>query len=336
MDRKKQVKGWILLGLVPLILLYIGSLYRIGGFSPVFTMTLLAAVPGVGLLALSGFRMAGSIPAWAAMAAGLLTALFGCEERGTAMLVWALCCGGPLAVSIVWPSRQKIRPLAMDALPVAGAVWLGGSLLYARWHFGTWQLSAVTRRIGESYLLLIDQMEQIYKELYPQGFPQELEQMLALIREQDQAVGFLMISLVAYLLFGSFFGCIWAADRIASQSKKERWLGSWSALIPSRGLSWAFFIAYFIAPFLGEEVQLPAMTVLNLLGFFYVFTALYTLLQLLREKGWRPVFQGLLVGGLFVLSFFSVNGSALAPYSLLLIAGLVVATTPAVVQKILK
>ena len=98
MERKNQVKGWILLGLAPLILYYIGTLYRVGGFSPLFTLTLLMAVPGVGLLILTGFRQAGSVPAWLSMTAGLIAALFACCEKGMAVLVWAVCCGGPLSV----------------------------------------------------------------------------------------------------------------------------------------------------------------------------------------------------------------------------------------------
>ena len=123
MERKNQVKGWILLGLAPLILYYIGTLYRVGGFSPLFTLTLLMAVPGVGLLILTGFRQAGSVPAWLSMTAGLIAALFACGEKGMAVLVWAVCCGGPLAVSLLWPGRPRIRPLAMSALPVAGSIW---------------------------------------------------------------------------------------------------------------------------------------------------------------------------------------------------------------------
>ncbi len=336
MERKSSFKGWIFLGLVPLILLYIGVLYRIGGFSPASVLMLMAAIPGVGLLSLTGYRLVGSVPAWVAMLLGLLAAFIGCGEKGTAVLIWALCCGGPLAVSLLWPNLPRIRPLAMGALPVAGVFWLGGSLLYAKWHFGTWQLAAVTRRIAERFLALIDQMEAVYREIYPEGFPEDLENMFTLLREQDQAMGFLMISFLAYLLLGSFFGCIWAADRIASPDRAARWLGSWASMIPTPGISWLYFIAYFAAPFLKESVQQTAVAVLNLLGFFYVFTALYTLLRLLRQKNWPPAVQFLLIFAGFVMAFLSAGGSALSAYSLLLIAGLVVATSPSIVKKILK
>ena len=336
MERKDRLKGWILLGLAPLILYYIGTLYRLGGFSPLLALTLLMAIPGLGVLTLTGFRRAGSVPAWLSMTVGLITTLFACGEKGMALLIWSVCCGGPLAASLVWPSRPRIRPLAKTALPIAGGVWLGGALLYTHWHFGTWELSVVTRRIAERYLGLVQELEKIYVQIYPDGFPAELQDLLAIIKEQDRTVGFLMISLVSYLLFGSFFGCVWAADRLASSCTKERWLGGWNTLIPHQGLAWLYFAAYFICPFLKESVQLPASTVLNLSGFFFVFAALYTLREWMRKKKVRSVLQFLLIGAGFALAFFTVNGGALSVYSLLLIAGLVVTTTPAVVKKIIK
>lgn len=336
MERRPSVKGWIFLGLTPLILLYIGGLYRLGGFSPLFALVLLFAIPGAGLLALTGYRLVGSVPAWSAMVLGLLTAFLGCGDKGTAVLIWALCCGGPLAVSLLWPNLPRIRPLAMAALPTAGALWLGGALLYARWHFGTWQLSAVTRRIAEQYLALVEQVEGIYAELYPEGFPEQLQGMLTLMKEQGQAVGFMLITYVSFLLLGSFFGCIWAADRIASPHKKDRWLGSWGAMVPTPGISWIYFFSYFGVTFLNEQVRPVAVAVVTLAGFFYVFAALYTLRCFMRKKNWHSALQFLILFAGFTLSLFTAYGSALEPYSLLLILGLVVTTTPAVTKKILK
>jgi hypothetical protein len=335
MNLKETIKGGIFLGLAPLILLYIGNLYRFGGFSPAFAMLLAVAIPGVGVLLLSGFRLMGSVPGWISMLLCLVVAYLATADAGTAVLVWAACCGAPIAVSLFWPNFPRLRPLVMGALPLAGGIWLGGGLLYAKLHLGGWDLSAITRKISEGFLAMLDQMEQIYGQIYTEGIPQEFHEMLALLREQHQIFGFSAICLAANLLMGSFFGSIWAADRIASPGPDQRWLGSWAVLFPSKGISWLFALAYFSVPFLADPIRQTMTGVLNLLGFFYVFAALYVFLQFLRKKNWPKPAQFLVIFTGFVLAFFSVGGLVLAPYSLLLVAGLVFCTSRHLTKKIL-
>lgn len=324
---KSKFKGFLYLGIATLILFYASVLYRGGGFSGAFTLTLFGAMAGAGIFYAAGYRLLGAVPAWAAMAMGLVVCLFGCQESGTALLLWAFGCGTPLAVSLVWSRRSKIRPLSMAALPLAGGIWLMGALLYSKLHFGSWALNAPVARIAEKYLVAVEQMEQIYRQIYPEGFPDQLIKMLEMMRGMDQTIGFFCIVFIAYALFGCFFLSVWAADRMA----QKRILGSWAVLIPPRSVSWIFMLGYFFSMFLAEPHYTTITATFHLFGFFYVFTALYALLQFLRRKNCGRFLRRLIIGGLFVLAYCSAGNSLVSVYSLLMMAGLVIATMPRIV-----
>lgn len=325
--RKAKLKGWLCLGLATWILFYASSLYRSGGFSGVFTLALFGAVAGAGILYTAGYRLLGSLPVWAAMATGLIVCLFTCGEGGTALLLWALCCGTPLAVSLLWGKLHQVRPLALAALPSASVIWLLGVLLYGKLHFGSWALNVSVERVAEKYLVAVGQMEQLYQQIYPEGFPEQLVKMLEMMRGMDQTIGFFCIVFIAYALVGSFFLSVWAADRMA----QKRWLGSWAALIPSRGISWIYMLGYFFTMFLADPYYTNITATFHLFGFFYVFTALYALLQFLRRKNCGRFLRQLIIGVLFVLAYCSAGSSLVSVYSLLMMAGLVIATAPRVI-----
>lgn len=325
--KKKNPKGWIYLGFASLILLYTSWLYRGGGFSGIFTLTLGAAMLCGGGFYLAGFRLLGSVPAWVALGLGGVLSYLGCGDGATAILVWALCCGTPLAVSLLWPNLPQVRPLSMAALPLAGGIWLGGTLLYSKLHFGSWALGTLTARIAEKYLDAVEQMEQIYRQIYPEGFPEQLVKMLEMMREMDRAIGFFCIVFIAYGLVGSFFAHLWIADRKA----EERWLGSWAAMIPTRAVSWIFMLGYFFTMFLAEPHYTNITATFHLFGFFYVFTALYTLLQFLRRKKVARFLRRLIIGGLFAMAYISAGNALISVYSVLMMAGLVIANAPRII-----
>ena len=322
--KKTKIKGFLYLGIATLILLYASVLYRSGGFSSAFALTLFGAMAGAGIFYAAGYRLLGALPAWAAMAAGLVVCLVGCKESGTALLLWALCCGTPLAVSLLWSKLHRIQPLAMAGLPLAGGIWLSGTLLYSKLHFGSWALNAPVERIGKQYLVAVEQLEQLYQQIYPEGFPEQLIRMLELMKGLDWTIGFLCIVSIAYALVGMFFLSVWVADRLA----EKRWLGSWDTLIPSRSISWVYMLGYFFAMFLAEPHYTNITATFHLFGFFYVFTALYAFLQFLRKKKIHAVWRRLIIGILFVLAYGSVGNSLVSIYSLLMMAGLVIATMP--------
>lgn len=324
---KSKVKGWLYLGIATLILSYAASLYRSGGFGGMFTLALFGAMAGAGIFYAAGYRRVGSLPTWSAMALGLVLALLACGDWGTGALLWALCCGTPLAVSFLWPRKRTIRPLAMAGLPLAGGIWVLGALLYGKLHFGSWDLSVLTHRIADKYLSAVEQMEEIYLQIYPEGFPEAVVKMLEMMRGMDYAVGFFSITFIAYALVGCFFLSVWAADRMA----EKRVLGSWASMIPSRGASWLFMLGYFLTMFLPDPYYLSVAATFQLFGFFYVFTALYALLQKLRKKHCPRFWRRLIIGGLFALAYISGANSLVSVYSIAMMVGLVIATKPYIV-----
>lgn len=330
------------MGIGSLILLYLGYTYQVGGWSMSYTLVLAAATIAAPPLYLTGYRLVGSFPAWIAMAAGLLFCWLGGCDIGTALLSWAFCCGTPLAVSLFWPNFPRIKLLCMAALPVAGGIWMAGALGYARLHFGSWDLSAITNRIGDYYLKTVDLLETAYRQslssmeaqlqqIYGDQLPkvmEEVELAIKLTREVSHEVSFQMIVMIAYGLLGLFFFGVWVADRAASPSVKERWLGSWSTLIPGRGISWLFMTAKIFSLFIGGTMAYTLFAVFDLFGYFYVFAALYYLLQFLRKKNWAPWIRGGLIGLLFILSYVFSGSLALSPYMLLMLVGLWIITSP--------
>lgn len=340
--KRESIKGWLFLGIGSLILFYLGYTYQVGGWSINYTMVLAAVTIAAPPLYLTGYRLVGSVPAWIAMAAGLLFCWLGGCDIGTALLGWALCCGTPLAVSLFWPNFPRIKPLCMAALPVAGGIWLAGALGYARLHLGSWDLSAITNRIGVYYLKMVDLVETIHRQtlpsmeaqlrpIYGDQLPQvmeQAEQSIKLLREVSHEVSFQIIVMIAYGLFGLFFFGVWVADRAASPSAKERWLGSWATLIPGRGISFLYMLLNIFSLFIGGTFGITLAAAFDLFGYFYVFTALYTLHRFLRKKNWPRLLRGGLIGLLFLLSYTLSGNIVLSPYMLLLFAGWWIATAP--------
>ncbi len=345
--KRESIKGWLFLGIGSLILFYLGYTYQVGGWSMNYTLVLAAAMIAAPPIYLTGYRLVGSIPAWIAMAAGLLFCWLGGCDIGTALLSWALCCGTPLAVSLFWPNFPRIKPLAKAALPVAGGIWLAGTLGYARLHLGSWDLSAITNRIAVYYLKAVDLTETLYRQSLPameeqlkQTYGNQLaqvleqaEQNIEVMREVSHEVSFQMIVMIAYGLFGLFFFGVWVADRAASPSAEERWLGSWSTLIPGPGISTLFMLGNIGSLFISGTLGFTLGAVFDLFGYFYVFTALYTLLQFLRKKNWPRWIRGGLIGLLFILSYVLSGNIVLSPYMLLLFAGWWIITTPKSIKR---
>lgn len=321
---KERIKGWLGLFGTLLILYYIGSVYRIGGFSAGFALVLLSGILAVPAVLLASYRRVGSLPAWVAIAAAFPVLYLAAKDTATAALAWALLCGAPLAVTFSWPYYKKLGPLTSHALPLAGAMWMGGALVYSKLHFGSWGVAAMTVRIAERYTVLVDRMEELYRQLYGADFPAQLGEAFEILRTQSAAMGFYMIMMIAYALVGAYFFGIWIADR----SVKGGWLGSWAVLIPGRGISWAFMLIYIFAQFIGGSWIATLMAVLYLFGFFFVFTGVYWIRRLMCKKQWPAVAQVPLIALLLIMAYFTVGGALLSPYTILLYLGWWIATMP--------
>jgi len=91
--KKERTKGWLGLFGTLLILFYIGSVYRIGGFSAGFALVLLSGILAVPAVLLASYRRVGSLPAWATVAAAFPVLYLAAGDTATAALAWALLSG---------------------------------------------------------------------------------------------------------------------------------------------------------------------------------------------------------------------------------------------------
>lgn len=330
--KKEQIKGWISLGIVLLIQLYMGAVYRLGAFSLSYAFVLAIAMLVIPVLVLFGYRRVGSVATWLVMAAALPLLYYSARDAAATLLTWALCFGAPLAVSLCWPHYKAVKPTAKFALPVAGAVWLGGSLVYCKLHFGGWALYAMTERIAERYAGLAGQLHGVYQQAYGGALPEQLEALFTAMQAQAASMGFYLITMAVYALVGSFFISVFLADK--SLPPESRWLGSWAGLIPGPGVSWIYMIVYLLVLFFADQNYQTFTAVLDLFGFFFVFAAVYRLMQLLRKKGVRAVWRVLLGVLMLVSAFFSAGGAMLSPYMVLMYLGWWLATTPKWIRQI--
>ena len=323
--KKEGFKGW--LGLVGslLILFYIGGVYRASHFSAGFCVALLSGILAVPAVLLASYRRVGSLPAWAAIVAAFPVLLYAMGDTATAVLAWVLTCGTPLAVTLYWPYFKKLRPMVAYALPTAGAFWMAGALGYSKLHFGSWNLYVMTERIAGRYSAMVEEMEVLYQNLYQENLPEQLKEAFQLLQTQAMAMGFYAVMMMAFALFGAFFLALWIADRAV---KGGGWLGSWSVLIPGRGISWIFMLSYILVQFIGGPQIAAVLAVIYLFGFFFVFTGIYWLRGLMKKKQWPALAQGLLIGLLLILSYCSVGGALLSPYTILMYLGWWIATLP--------
>ncbi|MBQ3085289.1 MAG: hypothetical protein IJC46_07580 [Clostridia bacterium] len=322
---KVDFKGILFLMLAALLMGYTGSVYRVAGFGLELIFMLAICILAVSTLVLMAFRRVGTLLTWLMLGASLLLIYATAREAGTSLLIWSLSCGTALASSVFWPSARKIRPLAQYALPAAAVVWLGGALGYCKLHLGRWHLASITRQIGGRYY---DLMEEAVSTVYGEKIPAYLQEQLELLREGGVIIGFMLVALLVYLLFGCFFLSVWLADR--SMGRKGRWLGSWETLIPGRGISMVFMLVHFLGLAMEGGSLLALTTALNLFGYFYVFTALYRLHCRWRKKNMNAVLRGGAIALLFALSLLSVGGSMLSVYTVAMYVGWFIASTPRV------
>ncbi len=317
----RQIKGGLCLIFAALLLFYTGSVYQAGGFSIAFALMLCISILAVSPLVLCGYRRLGTIPIWLMLAVSALLIYYASRDAATTLLIWTLSCGVALSVSVFWPNFRKIRPLTQYALPAAGLVWLAGALGYCKLHFGDWGLAAMNGRISARYVGFLERGASAIE----QGEVKEyVDQAVEYLKEFDFLIGFMMILMVVYLLFGSFFVAVYLADRTAG----SRWLGSWRTLIPGRGISMVFMLVHFMGLMMSAESLRALTATLNLFGFFYVFTALYRLHCWLRAKGINPHLRRGVVGLLFGLSYFSVGNSLLSVYTISMYVGWWIASAP--------
>lgn len=327
--KKEQVKGWIGLAVAMLLSVYLGNLYRVNHFGMQFLCILICGIVSVPPLILYGYRQLGTAPAWLAMAASFPLMLNAAEDPATVLLTWTLCFGSPLAVTFFWPRRPRIKDLAFGALPMAGLIWLGGALGYCKLHFGSWDLFAITERINYRCGILIEEMERLYRSTYGEKHPGSIEDAFELIQSQNSAMGFYFLSLAVYGLVGCFFLGVFLADR--SFPAKERWLGSWSALLPGRGIAMGYMLAYLLVLFFANgQAFLSWKAVFDLFGFFFVFAGIYRILLYFRRKNWNRVLQWGVVFLLFGLAFLTAGGALLSPYMILQFVGWWFVTSPRV------
>lgn len=326
--KKEQLKALISLGLMALLLSYTASVYRAGGFSPLFGFSFGLSALVCAPLMLAFFRRMGAFACWAVTAVFGLLLGFAAGDAATAVLICAFCFGAPVAISFFWPRFKETKTLVMLALPAAGAIDFLGTLVYCRLHFGQWGFEAMIARITMKILHLFDQMEALYTQLYSGELLKQMQKYMAVFREQASALSFSVAMMVVYALFALFFISLYYADRRAAKDGLGRWSGDWAGLIPGRGISWAYMGGYLLAMMAADPYYQVLSGVFGLFGFFYVFTALYRLLQYLRRKGIPPVIRGLLIGLLAVLSYFTAGGTLLSVYTILLFAGWWIATTP--------
>ena len=324
---KGYLKGIFSLAVPLLLLYYIGVLYRLSSFSLTTAITLFCAVFSVPPLLLGGYRMIGTAPAWLAIAGAFPLLYYGSRNTAFTVLVWCLCCGTPLAVSVFWPRLREIGSLTYHALPASGILWLGGTLVYCKLHFGVWDLAAATERISYRYLLMVEEMESAYKLMFGEPLPEPMPEGFEMMKTQSELMGFYVACMLIYALVGSWFLAVFLADR--SLPADGRWLGSWKSLIPDRRVTVVFMTVYVLLVIFGSgrfAVNLKA--VLDLFGFFYVFTSAYTLLQLMRKKKWPKIVCWGVVFLLLGLSYFTAGSVFISPYLLMVFAGFWIVASP--------
>ncbi|MBQ7090771.1 MAG: hypothetical protein IJN82_06605, partial [Clostridia bacterium] len=222
----KQIKGCLCLAFAALILFYTGSLYQAGGFGVAFSVMLCLSIVAVSPLTLCGYRRLGTIPTWAMLAVDAFLIYYASRDAAVTLLIWSLCCGVALSVSVFWPGLRRIRPMTQYALPAAGLVWLLGAFGYCKLHFGEWELAKMSQRISARY---VGFLERGVASIEQGDLKDYAEKAVDYLKEFDFLIGFLLIMMTVYLLFGSFFLAVYIADHLSEGS----WLGSWKTLTPS-------------------------------------------------------------------------------------------------------
>ncbi len=329
--RKQQIFGWIAAAISAMILIYCGALYRLAGFTAFFAAGLFGAMIAEPILLLFAYRRLGTLPLWLFCGGFYALLWWSMQDPATALLSWGVCCATPLAVSFFWPAMRGIRPMAYYALPAAGGLWLAALLGYCKMHFGSWNLSALTQRLNEGFIAMAEQLEQAYLQLYEGALPEQLIEPMEQFKALSAQAGFSVIMALVYTLFGVYFAALWLADR--SLPREQRWLGSWRALVPDRMVSRLYMPAYLIVIFLPSEKAAAFLAVLNLFGFFFVFTALYWLRRRFAARGMNSALQFFLIALMAAAAYLTVGGALLLPYSVLMCMGWWLALAPRLPQQ---
>ena len=319
--KKSKVYGWLNIGFCWLIMMELGTLCKATGgiLSAVFMLPLCAVLTS--MFFTSALRRLGTIDVWIGMGGAFFWVWYFSGALSATVLLWICCCAIPLAVSFVWPLHPQIKPLAMRALPVAGLLLGGGAVLFHKLRFGVWGISGIMERIELFWTMVFNAMEQQALQMYTGDKLKQISDILLVSRENLQSMVFSVILMVVYGYFGLFFWSVYSADRKAGKEGLGRMLGPWHKLIPSQGLSYLYMGGYLLSLFLSGKAYENFLAVHNLFGFLFVFTALHRLLHFFRKVDLPPILRKLLIGGLFVSSYFTGGNPFMLVYTVLMFAG---------------
>ncbi len=326
--KKGQIKALIGMGLMAFPLGYMGMLAHTRGLGLAFWGLIGPCALLAGPLLVYYYRQFSAYSAWvvAMIFGGML--VYGTRDLATGILISVLCLGGPLAITFFWSHFQSIDALTRMALPAAGLLQFAGTLLYCRLHFGVWSLQPMITRIAEKLVRWLQEFQDLQARVYTGETLTKMQETVSSLIAQADTLSFLMVLMVVYGLLGQFFLSVFWADRAAMRDGHLRWSGDWKTLIPGKWISFGFAGLYLLGSLLQDPYYWTLYGVLNLYGFFYVFAAVYWLLQYLRKKGVPQAARGFLCGLLLVLSYLTVGGSLLSAYVILMALGWGIAVSP--------
>ena len=317
---------------------YTAWLYNIGGFDLLMGATLICSALISSVQLLTFFRRIGTLPAWCAMSAVFLLPILICKDAGTGLLIGTCAIAIPLAVSFFWPPVRRIAPLAKWGLPTAGLILLLGGLGYSGLHFDAFGFAPIQDRIAARWIAFMKETIPLMEKVYEPKIFKQMKGMLELLMKQDQAetIAFTILMMAVIAMFGIFFIAVFLADGRLKSEGEKRWCGSWSRLIPPRGISWIYILFYVFSGYAAEEILLPLNATVILFGFFYVFTAVYKLERFLAGKKVHGALRALLVLILFGAAYFSAGATLYSAYTILLFIGWWITTAPIKVAVIKK
>lgn len=273
------------------------------------------------------FRRIGTFPAWLVMAVLFLLSIFLCKDTGTGLLIGAFSISIPLSVSFFWPPLRRIAPLTKWALPTAGGLLFFSTLGYSALHFDSFSFAPIQARIAEKWVRMIKETMPLMQKVYPAELFKKVKPVLELMTKEEQAnlqaFKFLLIAVLA--MFGIYFVAVFLADWRLKREGEKRWCGSWSVLIPPRGISWAYMLINIFGGLTSQKIFLPLNATMLLFGFFYVFVAVYKLERMMAHKKVHGILRSLVVVLLFGMAFFSAGSGV---YTILMFIGWWIATSP--------
>ncbi len=248
----------------------------------------------------------------------------------TFLMLFVIFFAVPIVQNIIFDRTDSLYIFFMHGLPPVFLLIGLVSVLSIRAHYGVYDFEGFYNSILAGITEIIDHTIALYQQLPAQAGDAQ-QTMIALLEATKGKVDLLAGSLlmtVVVVIMGQFFWNLLITRAIFSNSERPLPLQPLHTFVLPRVFANIYILLYLVDIFVSQTVYALGMQVaLTLYGWLFVLVGIGTVERWLMRTRTPRALHTFINFVLLILSFFSMNGSLLGAYNILLIIGLLISSS---------